>query len=914
MGLGTRTDPEVGPLDIKSLTTDLKPWQVEREALLLEDNSYVLGFACTPLATEGMSSEELRQHARRAEAWLQSLPEGEDLRIVYAVEPGRNGAVHDHTVRTAPLEGMLAEIRDARLRALRRQADRGSIVAPRLTIFLSYHPPRLRPPNRWALSGAISGLAGILASAYLGWTSAAGVAACIFGGLLFLLPRVPSRMAPRLRRQYEDDHRVLRGLRDVMTAHLRALGMDPRPLRSGEYLEIAWRYMNPRKSGAGVDPPPLPGSLYELARADVEGAPWALPVSMRQLIAGSDMDRDFAFLRKDDRYIRVLAMDALPVGTTVMCHVLEMLALREPLTMIADIHKPRSAPFISRLAARTSLLGNVRESAASEAATIGAAVTHESLRRVLWDVFAGKTQLVTLGLGIVIARESPDALERTSLRLHQKAGNAHALTLVDETLALSPQFRRLMPGSGLLNRRMRMAMSMNAVHLLPLSGPWHGSPGAEAVFPNRWGGLTRLDLFDPRATAWNGVVAGATGTGKSAFIVQFLLQVLRPAVTAIIIDKGANTPPSSYLTLTRALGGTEIAFNLGAGTSINPFDVEPEQLRYFLGDEVPADVADHAAAKHSFLINLVDTLVSQRGGTHLSLDEKNLVGEAILHTYRRVAVVHGEEQSVFLHDLVPTLRNPGPVGGQEPSPEQKTAMDRIATRLIQWIERGRYAHLLDRPTTVKIGGPITYVDLGPITGQPDLMPVAILILNDLIYRQAMRRIGKERTIVVQDELWAVLKDPVAAQFLDDMYRRFRHVGASVLSVSQDMRDFSSPEARAILGNSTWWFLLQPTDRQAATEIAQLNDGETALLDSLSGRAGEYSEILVVARFSDHRESGVIQAAPTSLEFWLSASAAHEKALRAEYVAAVGDLWKGLQCLARDHPRGVDVHSEGGKSA
>src|SRR5205807_2902316 len=454
-------------------------------------------------------------------------------------------------------------------------------------------------------------------------------------------------------------------------------------------------------------------------------------------------------------------------------------------------------------------------------------------------------------------------------------------------------------------------MGMKAVHLLPLSGPWHGSPGAEAVFPNRWGGLARLDLFDPRATAWNGVVAGATGTGKSAFIVQLLLQVLRPAVTAIIIDKGANTPPSSYVTLTRALGGTEIAFNLGAGTSINPFDVEPEQLRYFLGDEVPADVADHAAAKHSFLINLVDTLVSQRGGTHLSLDEKNLVGEAILHTYRRVAAVHGEEQPVFLHDLVPTLRNPGPVGGQEPSPEQKTAMDRIATRLIQWIERGRYAHLLDRPTTVKIGGPITYVDLGPITGQPDLMPVAILILNDLIYRQAMRRIGKERTIVVQDELWAVLKDPVAAQFLDDMYRRFRHVGASVLSVSQDMRDFSSPEARAILGNSTWWFLLQPTDRQATTEIAQLNDGETALLASLGGRAGEYSEILVVARFSDHRESGVIQAAPTSLEFWLSASAGHEKALRAEYVAAAGDLWRGLQCLTRDHPRGVDTHPEGG---
>ena len=128
-----------------------------------------------------------------------------------------------------------------------------------------------------------------------------------------------------------------------------------------------------------------------------------------------------------------------------------------------------------------------------------------------------------------------------------------------------------------------------------------------------------------------------------------------------------------------------------------------------------------------------------------------------------------------------------------------------------------------------------------------------------------------------------------------------------------MRDFSSPEARAILGNSTWWFLLQPTDPQATVQIAQLSDGEAALLDSLGSRAGEYSEILVVARLGDHRESGVIQAIPTSLEFWLSASAAQEKALRAEYVAASGDLRRGLRGLTHDHPRGVDMLTEGGIS-
>ena len=905
MGLGTKVDREIGALDLASLTTDLKPWQVEREVLLLTDNSYVLGFACTPPATEAMSSAELEELARRGDAWLRAVPEGEDVRLVYTVEPNRASTIQDHAARTASVEGPLAELRDERLRVLRHATAEGTILEPRLTVLLSYHPVRLRPSNRWSLSAIAGGLIGILVSA---WThsamAGAAVAVALFGGLAFVLPRAPGRMAPRLEREFEEDHRVLRGLRDVMLAHLKALRLAPRPLRSEEYLEVAWRYMNPRKSAGGVEPPPLPGPLYELAKHDAQAAPWALPVSMRQLIAGSDLDRDYAFLRKDDRCLRVLAMDALPVGTTVMNHLIRMLALREPLTAVLDIHKPRTASMISALLARSTLLGGVSESAVSEGATISASVTHESLQRVLIDVFRGRTQVVSVGLGIVIARATPEALVRTSLRLHQEAGTAHALTLIDETVALSPQYRRLMPGSGQTNRRMRMVQAMNAVHLLPISGPWRGSPRAEVVLHNRWGGVTAFDIFDPRAPAWNGVVFGRSGSGKSALMNQILAQHLRHDVSAIVIDKGVNTPPNSFLTLTRALGGSEIIFSMARGTSLNPFDVEPEQLRYFQGETVAPDVADHAAAKQSFLTTLIDALVSPREGPHLSLDEKNLVGEAIVQTYQRAAV---RREPVFLHDLVAVLRNPGGVGGHQPTTEQKETMERIGTRLWQWIERGRYAQLLDRPTTVRLEGPITYIDIGPVTEQPDLLPIAILLLNDLVYRQALSQASAgRRTIVVQDESWSILSNPVAAEFLSDMYRRFRQVDCAVFSMSQDAKDFEHEGVRAILGNATWWIILDATNIDTTREVAKLNDREVALAQSLGGRAGEYSEALVVARLSDHRESGVVQAIPTSLEFWLSASHLHERQLRATYIAQAGDVWGGLRQLARDHPRGADL--------
>jgi type IV secretory system conjugative DNA transfer VirD4/TraG family protein len=304
----------------------------------------------------------------------------------------------------------------------------------------------------------------------------------------------------------------------------------------------------------------------------------------------------------------------------------------------------------------------------------------------------------------------------------------------------------------------------------------------------------------------------------------------------------------------------------------------------------------HYPKLSTFLVTLVDRLVSPRGGAGLSLDEQALVGEAIVQTYRRQRV-RGEP--AFLRDLAATLRNPGGIGGHALTAEQQRAMDSIATRLWQWCERGRYAQLLDRPTNVSLDGSITYVDLGPITGQADLMPVVVLLLQDLIYRQALRNVGSERLIVVQDELWSVLADLVAARFLDDMYRRFRHVGAAILSVSQDMRDFQSPEARAILGNATWWFLLPVVDPDSTTEIAGLNPNQARLLRRLTNRPGEHAELLAVLRLGDHTESGVLVAKPTSLEFWVAASNADERALRERYISkAGGNVLPGLETLAR----------------
>jgi len=85
---------------------------------------------------------------------------------------------------------------------------------------------------------------------------------------------------------------------------------------------------------------------------------------------------------------------------------------------------------------------------------------------------------------------------------------------------------------------------------------------------------------------------------------------------------------------------------------------------------------------------------------------------------------------------------------------QHATAQRIAARLYQWVDRGRFAGLVDRPTTVNLNSDWIYIDVAALESNPELMPVMILILTDLIWRHVSRNIGVTRTLVVLDEAYS----------------------------------------------------------------------------------------------------------------------------------------------------------------
>jgi type IV secretory pathway VirB4 component len=364
----------------------------------------------------------------------------------------------------------------------------------------------------------------------------------------------------------------------------------------------------------------------------------------------------------------------------------------------------------------------------------------------------------------------------------------------------------------------------------------------------------------------------------------------------VIVDRGSNTPPGPWLSATRVLGGQYISMDPATGAAVNPCDLG-------LGQVEPD------AHKVTFLVTLISRMVSSAGAP-LDGSERGIVEAAVRTAYARcmrAGLSEGQRDSegaMRLRDIVQSLRMLGAVAGthQITDDDRRTAQ-RIASRLYQWIDRGRFAGLVDRATSVNLTQDWIYIDVAALESNPELMPVMILILTDVIWRHVSRRLGAVRTLVVLDEVWALIADPVAGGFVEDLYRRFRTTGSGVLSISQDIRDFQDNDhALAVLANSNAYFLFRTESPIACGEVLRLNPREVdANLARMSTATGEYAELMRVQRLQNRSASGLLALFPSPSDYWLVASHAQERVLRDQYMCAHADPQQALEALVRDHP-------------
>jgi len=300
--------------------------------------------------------------------------------------------------------------------------------------------------------------------------------------------------------------------------------------------------------------------------------------------------------------------------------------------------------------------------------------------------------------------------------------------------------------------------------------------------------------------AGNTAIFGTTGTGKTA-LVSFLTTLAmkydtpETAFSLFYFDKdhGAEI-------LTRAMGGRYINIHRGFPTGLNPFRMAP----------TPENIA--------FLIGWV-TMLLENSGPKLTALESSKVETAVRLVMHLPA--HDRSMEVMLQNIT----------------EGTTAAERdnsIPRRLAKWYGRGDYAWAfppgediidLEASNVVSVDGTEFLAD----------EELCAAIASYLLHR-VRQSLGTRRAILVMDEFWMWIRNPIFGAFAEDMLKTIRKLNALVILATQSPSDvFRTEHARSVVEQTTTKiFLANPqADRKEYCETFHLNEAEYQFIKGLN---------------------------------------------------------------------------------
>jgi conjugal transfer ATP-binding protein TraC len=511
----------------------------------------------------------------------------------------------------------------------------------------------------------------------------------------------------------------------------------------------------------------------------------------------------------------------------------------------------------------------------------------------LQHAYSTGNHLFRVGASVVAFARELDTARACANRAVDAFGQIHGVKAIVETAGLWQQFVALAPYSGRTNERLYRVFEENAADFFPTCGPWRGQGKPTCLYWSQWDSLVALDPFDARASSWNAIVAGASGSGKTFFVQSLLTQLLNHDVEVIIVDRGGG-----YTHLTRALDGQLITIDGSGATSLNPFDLSP-------GTTVPSP------EKKMFLHAILRAMLTS--DTSPDPAENALLNVAIEQTYARATTSRRDNvgnivetfDGVRLSDFITTLITMEDLGDRAMNASERELARQLSGRLHPWAEDSALGQLLDRPTNVRLNAPIVYFETTGLDRHPALREVVLLLLGDFIWRRVQEH-PLQRKVVIFDEAWALLKNPQGAAFIGELYRRFRRYGAAVYTIAQSLDDFLTSGATGILENTTYHFLLQlPKQLDQAVKLFGLGDRAREVLAQLSVRKGDFGELLAWVRYDDRPLGEVLVIRPTPIEYWLFTSYDRDVRARAAAMAeAAGEVMPAIMRLAATWPKGM----------
>jgi type IV secretion system protein TrbE len=409
---------------------------------------------------------------------------------------------------------------------------------------------------------------------------------------------------------------------------------------------------------------------------------------------------------------------------------------------------------------------------------------------------------MTFGWGTVVAIVRDESAERADLRIRDLQRDCHALGIMAriETLNAPEAIESSWPGNGTSNIRRPLISGANFADLVLPADHWPGLPYIDSpFFPERTptplicgGAGSRLPFYYP--THVNGVanqlIIGPSGTGKSSLIgamVAAYLGIPEAHIAWIDLD-------FSSFVLAHLLGDQADYRNVGAYDTpplcpLAQLDIEPngvdQTFRWF----------------ERLFARWKDFELDERQSEEFAYRLREAKRKGIRTMSGLRAIIPGEQQKI------------------------RRILDHYTT----------YSkHVFDGEPTTASKARLSIYEIRGLwnLGRRAAAPALELILTTIISNLD----GTTPTWIFADEFWALLGDPVSAEWLFDALRTLRKKNCGLVGSSQSLTDIiNSPDHDLLLESSPAKILLPNHELRQSSYVRDtygklgLNDHEMDML-------------------------------------------------------------------------------------
>ena len=395
------------------------------------------------------------------------------------------------------------------------------------------------------------------------------------------------------------------------------------------------------------------------------------------------------------------------------------------------------------------------------------------------DVGAGRAAYGEHHLTILAKSETLDGLDTAVADIQSCMAEAGAVA-VREDVNLEAAFWAQFPANFKYISRRALISVANFAGL----ASFHNHPTGQAS-GNHWGpaiAVLETTAFGPyhfnfhQADLGNFTVIGPSGSGKTVLLTFLLAQAerLKPRIAYFDKDRGAEP-------FIRAIGGRYDVISPGEPTGFNPLALP----------DTPGNRA--------FLAEWVGQLLTSEGET-LDSDDRALIADAIDANFAQ-APTHRRLR--YLRELFRGTRRP-------------SAGD-LAARLAAWCEGGDHAWLFDNAVDqLDIETRILGFDMTKILDAPNIRVPAMMYL----FHRLEQRLDGTPAIIVVDEGWKVLDDPVFVRRIKDWEKTIRKRNGVVGFCTQSASDaLDSRIASAIIEQAATQIFF-PNNRAKAADYVE----------------------------------------------------------------------------------------------